>query len=245
MIAEDKAPIFNKFFVKPLRPLALYDLVVNQFKTNRYFTITERDIEDRMMSIISQTPSISNVIQTYNLSVKAPPAPPAAAAPIAAAPAAAAPIAGAPAAAAPAAAAPAGAPVAGAPAVADPTDASVVPRSSLRQLFDTFDAFSARRQPSQQPPSEEGRLAQHKGSTRLAPLGRPEEFVISPPATSRAEERESSVERATREQTEQIEQDESAILDGYETELKDNERRLEELTRLASIEETPDTELDR
>ena len=41
MITEDKAPIFNKFFVKSLRPLALYDLVVNQFKTNRYFAITE------------------------------------------------------------------------------------------------------------------------------------------------------------------------------------------------------------
>jgi hypothetical protein len=74
MITEDKAPIFNKFFVKSLRPLALYDLVVNQFKTNRYFAITERDIEDRMMSIISQTPSVSGVIQKYNLSIKAPPA---------------------------------------------------------------------------------------------------------------------------------------------------------------------------
>jgi hypothetical protein len=101
MITEDKAPIFNKFFVKSLRPLALYDLVVNQFKTNRYFAITERDIEDRMMSIISQTPSVSGVIQKYNLSIKAPPAPPAA--PIAAH-LRAAPIAGAPAAAAPAAA---------------------------------------------------------------------------------------------------------------------------------------------
>jgi hypothetical protein len=76
MITEDKAPIFNKFFVKSLRPLALYDLVVNQFKTNRYFAITEKDIEDRMMSIISQTPSVSGVIQKYNLSIKAPPAPP-------------------------------------------------------------------------------------------------------------------------------------------------------------------------
>ena len=34
MIAENKAPFFNKFVVKSLRPLALYDMVVDQSKTN-------------------------------------------------------------------------------------------------------------------------------------------------------------------------------------------------------------------
>ena len=145
-----------------------------------------------------------------------------------------------------------GAPVAGAPVagatgaapVADPTDAPVAPRSSLQQLFD---ALRVRRQPSQQPSSEEGRLAQQQGPTRLAtlgPSGQPEEYALSQPATSR-EERESSVERATQEQKDKLEQDESAILDGYDAALKDNERWLEESNNLTSSKETSDSELDR
>jgi len=97
----DDADMYKRFFMKTLRSEALYDLIDDQFRNNNLFAITERDVENQLMDIISENPAVGYLIRTHGLDTKPPPPPP--------------PAPPVPPPAAPPAAAPAGAPPAGAP----------------------------------------------------------------------------------------------------------------------------------
>ena len=120
--------------MKTLRSEALYDLIDDQFRNNNLFAITERDVENQLMDVISENPAVCYLIRTHGLDTKPPP-PPAPPAPPPAAPPAAAPPPAAPAGAPPAAARPSLLPVWPAPyllpsAAAAPAAAAAASSSS-------------------------------------------------------------------------------------------------------------------
>ena len=50
----DDADMYKRLFVKTLRAHALYDLIEEQFRNNNLFVITERDVENQLMDIITE-----------------------------------------------------------------------------------------------------------------------------------------------------------------------------------------------
>ena len=73
--------------MKTLTSESLYDLIDTQFKNNKSFVITERDIQKQLMDIITENPDVGDIIKDNGLDIKLPPGPPPGAAPAAAAPA--------------------------------------------------------------------------------------------------------------------------------------------------------------
>ena len=80
-IDVDDADMYKRFFMKTLRSEALYDLIDDQFRNNNLFAISERDVQNQLMDIITKNPDVGDIIRDNGLDIKPPPAPPAPPAP--------------------------------------------------------------------------------------------------------------------------------------------------------------------
>ena len=73
---EDEPDLYKKFFVKSLRAHALYEVLEEQFKKNIFYIISERDVENALMALVSRNTDIRNIIRDNRLDLTPPPSAP-------------------------------------------------------------------------------------------------------------------------------------------------------------------------